>query len=186
MSYYGSGYNPIQNRDCLNTPLNSGPAYNAVINTVFTGEGSEPVTLQEAKDWCKIDVADDDTLITELITGARQICELHSNISFITRTVTAIVYNGLGRINLPYGPIVGTVSFTDEDANTLTDYDIKSPDFDRSIAIYTAGYNPLPKNLKTALLNQILWMYENRGDIAQSDKLSEQAKLILNQVKRPD
>lgn len=185
MLYYGSGYNPIQNRDCAYSQT-SGIAYNAVIETVFTDEGPEPITLQEAKDWCKIDVGDDDALITELITGARQICELHSNTSFIERTVTATIYNGLGRINLPYGPVTSDVAYTDEDDNVLSDYVIKSPGDDRVVAVYSAGYAVLPNNLKTAILNQIAWMYQNRGDIAQSYQLSEQAKLILNQVKRPD
>ena len=186
MPYYGSGYNPIQNRDCINSFSNNGIAYNAVIDTVFSAEGSEPVTLQEAKDWCRIDVPDDDVLIAELISGARAICELHSNISFIERTVTALLHNGMGRINLPYGPVVGAVVYNDEDGNVLADFSIKTASDDRIQAVYSAGYTVLPKNLKTALLNQILWCYENRGDIAQSEKLSEQAKLILNQVKRPD
>ena len=184
MPYYGSGYNPIQNRDYL-INQNNGVAYNAVISAEFSDESAtEPVTLQEAKDWCRIDVSDDDSLITELIKGARYICELYSNISFIERTVTAIIVNGLGRINLPYGPVTSEVAYYDEDEVELTDYSLKTADDCRVQAVYSAGYEALPKNLKTALLNQILWMYENRGDEKLSNSLSEEAKLILNQVRK--
>lgn len=187
--YYGSGYNPIQNRDCIGNSNSYGPAYNAVIDVVFSDESTtEPVTLQEAKDWCRIDVADDDAIILELISAARAICELHSNISFIQRTVTATLHNGLGKIGLPYGPVTSLPTYTDDEANQLDEYSLKIADEDDAIAVYNAGYNQasIPKNLKNALLNQIAWMYENRGDDEKQSKLSEQSKLILNQVKRTD
>ena len=66
---------------------------------------SEPVSIDEAKDWCKIDGCDDDKLILSLITAARIICENHSNLSFIKKTITAKIKNGLGGIVLPFGPV---------------------------------------------------------------------------------
>ncbi len=51
------------------------PLYNAVLSTEFSNEGAEPVTVIEAKNWLRIDVTDDDDLVEELITAARQICE---------------------------------------------------------------------------------------------------------------
>ena len=165
---------------------NCGPAYNAVLSTSFSEEGDEPVTLQEAKDWCRIDVTDDDTLITSLITAARIICENYANLSFIERTVTAKIKNGLGGIQLPYGPVTSEIAFYDEDDTELTDYLLKNGDGNEVTAVYSAGYdeeNPLPGNLKTAILNQIAWMYENRGDAKIASSLTEAAKLILNQVR---
>lgn len=157
--------------------------YNAVISVSFSDEGSEPVTLQEAKDWCRIDVSDDDTLITSLIKAARIICEKYSGLSFVSKTVTAILVNGLGNIELPYGPVASEVAYYDMDETELTDFDISEPACDRIEAVYSAGYETLPANLKTAVLNQIAWMYENRGDAKLASGVSEPAKLILNQVK---
>jgi hypothetical protein len=157
--------------------------YNAVISVSFSNEGSEPVTLQEAKDWCRIDVPDDDTLITSLIKAARIICEQYSGLSFVTKTVTAILVNGLGNIDLPYGPVTGTVTYTETDGTAITDYDISDSRCDRFKATYTAGYEVLPENLKKAVLNQIAWMEQNRGDVKLANGVSENAKLILNQVR---
>jgi len=163
---------------------NCGPAYNAVLNVSFTdGAVTEPVTLQEAKDWCRIDVADDDSLITSLITAARIMCENYANLSFIKRTVTAKIKNGLGGFVAPYGPVIGTPTATDSDGNAITDFDLDNSYSGNTTVTYQAGYETLPQNLKTALLNQISFLYENRGDVRLQSGLSEESKLILNQVR---
>lgn len=166
----------------------AGVRYNAVLDVQFSLENTtEPVTVQEAKDWLRIDISDDDTLVGSLITAARIICEQYTNISFITRTVTATLHNTLGGISLPYGPVNSITSVTERDT-AITDYTMSGASFQRLVTVfeqevtvvYTAGYATLPKNLKTAILNQIGFLYENRGD----DKLSDNAKVILNQVRR--
>lgn len=163
---------------------NCGPAYNAVLNVTFTdGTVTEPVTLQEAKDWCAIDVSDNDALITSLITAARIICENYANLSFIKRTVTAKIKNGLGGLVLPYGPVIGTPTAKDSDNADITDFDLDNSYSGNITVTYQAGYETLPQNLKTALLNQIAFLYENRGDVRLQSGLSEEAKLILNQVR---
>lgn len=184
------------NLSTLNWGTKSGIAYNAVLDVQFSAENAtEPVTLQEAKDWCKIDIPDDDVLITSLITAARIICEQHSNTSFITRTVSARLNNGLGGMYLPYGPVTGNlISILDDDSVAIdtNNFSVRNASFKQlytpfnSIITvsYTAGYEVLPWNLRVALLNQIAWMYENRGDSTVAGKLSEQAKLILNSVRR--
>src|SRR6185312_16122520 len=158
-----------------------GPAYNAVLSVTFISESTnEPVTLQEAKDWCRIDVPDDDSLITKLIKGARFICERYVNLSFITRTVTAKIHNGAGDINLPYGPVNGTVNYYELDGTTvINDLDLTVGSGNNIIAVYTAGYadGTLPDDLRTALLDQIAWMYQNRGDTAIASGLSLASKL---------
>lgn len=161
-----------------------GPVYNAVLSTTFTdGTVTEPVTLQEAKDWCKIDVSDDDALINALITAARIMCENYANLSFIKRTVTAKIKNGLGGFVAPYGPVIGTPTAKDSDGNDIADFDFDCAYPGKVTVIYQAGYETLPQNLKTALLNQIGFLYENRGDVRLQSGLIEEAKLILNQVR---
>lgn len=184
MEYYQDSINA--RRNMVTVIGNCGPAYNAVLSTSFSDEGGEPVTLQEAKDWCRIDVTDDDTLITSLITAARIICEQHANLSFIARTVTAKIKNGLGGIVPPYGPVISVTSAKDSDDVDITDFDFDNAYSGKITVVYEAGYNqdnPLPQNLKTAILNQIGFLYENRGDVRLQSSLSEEAKLILNQVR---
>lgn len=164
-----------------------GASYNAVISVTFSNEGLiEPVTLQEAKDWARIDVADDDALITRLIKAARRICETYVCLSFITREVSAVIHNGLGNFTLPYGPVVGEVlSFADADANVLADYDLRTPYGSDIVVTYNAGYpeGELREDLRSALLCQIAWMYQNRGDEKLASGLSLETMLILKPLR---
>jgi uncharacterized phiE125 gp8 family phage protein len=156
--------------------------YNAVLD-VKIDEGNtptEPLTLNEAKEWCKIElaIAEEDALITELIKTARLQVEGFLNISLVDKTIEAAINNSLGGIELPYGPLKTFTSLKDEDGNILsvdTDYklqgvffkSIKTPCSSFLIANYTTGYtsaNPLPMNFKTAVLQQVAYLYENRGD----------------------
>lgn len=163
-----------------------GACYNAVISVSVSDEGLEPVTLQEAKDWCRIDVTDDDALITRLIKAARRVCENYVNLSFITRTVTAVIHNGLGNFTLPYGPVVGNItSFADAEANVMTDYNLRTPYGSDIVVTYNAGYSPgsLREDLRNALLCQIAWMYENRGDAKLGTRMSLETILILKPLR---
>jgi uncharacterized phiE125 gp8 family phage protein len=54
--------------------------------TLVTPPASEPVTLAEAKLFLKVDVTDDDTLITDLIAGARKLVEDQRARAFINQT----------------------------------------------------------------------------------------------------
>jgi len=184
MEYFEDGFNVRSNRVTV-AGVNCGPVYNAVLSTpIFSAESTtEPVTLQEVKDWCRIDVTDDDTLITSLITAARIMCENYANLSFIKRTVTAKIKNGLGGFVAPYGPVISITSAKDSDNADIADFDFDNAYDGRITVVYEAGYEALPQNLKTAVLNQISFLYENRGDIRLQSGLSEEAKLILNQVR---
>ncbi len=47
---------------------------------------AEPVTLADAKNWLRVDVTDDDSLITSMITEAREYVENHTGLALITQT----------------------------------------------------------------------------------------------------
>lgn len=61
--------------------------------TVTTPPATEPLTLQEAKDYLRVTSNDDDNFITALIVSARQMAEKYCNTAFITQTITEY-YNG--------------------------------------------------------------------------------------------
>lgn len=178
--------------------------FNALLDKVFSGEAaSEPVTRQEAIDYCKLDTGTyEATIIDQLIVTAREQCEDFTGISFITRTVTALINNSNGGMFLPYCPFVSLTSIKDSDDNTIDsdNYKISGtqfpqliyPAWDRLTLVYTAGYTSLPSRLKTAILQQVFYLNENRGESAERSRdggtvvltLSPQARATLNRVRR--
>ena len=168
--------------------------YNSILD-VQVNEGSitptEPVTLTEAKDFCRIDIDTDDDLITELITAARLMCESFTNIGFIEQERIVILNNGNGSVLLPYGP-VGTISevVVNEEILSTTEYEVSGNQFKRlispqvdSISIpYESGYSELPKNLKRALLNAIYYLYDTRAQGV--DNIGPIAMMLLKPYQR--
>lgn len=53
---------------------------------LVTPPAAEPVSLPEAKAHLRVDIADDDALISTLITAAREYCEAFQNRAYITQT----------------------------------------------------------------------------------------------------
>lgn len=58
---------------------------------VITPPASEPLSADEAKKYLRIDGTDDDTIITSLITQAREWCEDYQGKKFITQTLELIL-----------------------------------------------------------------------------------------------
>jgi uncharacterized phiE125 gp8 family phage protein len=168
--------------------------YNSVLDIEFYDDDIvEPVTLTEAKDFCKIDIGTDDTLITALITAARQQCEAYTGVGFVSRELAAVLNNINGDIYIPYGPINEIISVENENGTELiygTGYKLSGISFKRleypketNITVsYYAGYYELPEVLKTALLNQIYYLYDNRSQ--GIDDISPIAKTLLNIYRR--
>jgi len=170
--------------------------FNAVIDTLFSDEAEEELlTVAEAKNFCRIDLVNDDAIIGDLIKAAREIVEEYCCVSLLARTITATLQNELGGISLPYGPVVSVASITDENG-TVIDSDsyvltgnnfksIKTP-FDGLITVvYDAGYSNLLKHYKDAMLNQVDYMYNNRGS-QDTEVMSTKAKFILQRLRRVD
>ena len=69
-----------------------------------------PVTLVEAKAHLRVDITDDDTLITSLISAATDFCEMYTQRSLVTRTYRADL-PGFWRGQLPMRPIIAISSY---------------------------------------------------------------------------
>jgi hypothetical protein len=154
-------------RDRWYSADNARGLYNGTTSIVFSGEGSEPVTLTDVLNWGKIDQSTDNGLITALITTARIMCEHYTNTSLVTRTVAAAINNANGGFILPYGPVTNTPTATNFEGTALTlTYNfnqVQSP-LGRMTVTYTAGFASLPEIYKTAIMQQTLYLYEHRGD----------------------
>jgi hypothetical protein len=149
----------------------------------------EPVILQEFKDWARITSNDDDELIPTLLKAARQQIEKYCGISIVTKTIVHHFNNEAGGYELPYGPVQAiTATFDQEDEVYAIEYKgIDYPTIDTANSFinveYTAGYVSVPEDLKLAIKQQTLWLYEHRGD-TEIKGMSPVAKLTAKQYRR--
>lgn len=85
---------------------------------------SEPVSLGEAKNHLRVDISDDDDLITALITAAREYVEEASRRALITQTwrLSLPQFPAAVEIELPRPPLqsVTSVTYTDSDGSSST------------------------------------------------------------------
>jgi hypothetical protein len=172
-------------------------SYNCVLDIEFNEDSiTEPVTLEEAKNFCKIDIDTDDDLLDLMITSAREMCEDFTNIGFVQHEVVAVINNGNGGVLLPYGPTGEITEITDSNDTVLdegTGYtlsgnlfkSILTPKADNLTVTYATGYEVLPMRLKLAVLNQIYFLYDNRSQTAVKDSsISPITAMILKPVSR--
>ncbi|WP_343692768.1 head-tail connector protein [Chitinophaga sp.] len=159
--------------------------------TVLTDVASEPVTLQEAKDFLKVSYSDDDDIITGMITAARQLLEKQLNISFAPKSLQATFSLGdCSEYVIPYGPVteVTEVKFRyewDDTMNiTTTKYTVEGQTFRGQEGYYTikydAGYANCPDAIRQGILKQVAWMYENRGDSTGAGQVNPDVLYMLS------
>lgn len=182
-----------------------------IIYSKVTGApASEPVTLDEAKAWCKVDGTDEDAIFTRLIKVARIMCESYAGLSFITQTrVVKLDRFNCRDVILPYGPVTAVTAFVYKDGNgdvqtVASDtyiLDTQSalakvrvtdawPDTDQTLnnveITYTAGSASAPDVAKQAILMQVATMYENRQDEivgASSNVINYSSQMLLDTIK---
>lgn len=159
---------------------------------VKTDVTAEPITLAEAKSYCKVTGTGDDVLFTYLIRAAREELEAYTGRSFATKTIYA-EWDKLpkdGKVRLPKAPVssITSIKTIDEESTetTLTintEYYVNGSPWPtvrisafwgtritRVRAEYIVGYGatgcpPLPIALKMAMLKDILTQYDIREDI---------------------
>lgn len=159
--------------------------------TLTTAPAAEPLSLAEAKLHCKVDVTDDDALITALIVAARRLAEAQTGRVLVTQswkqTLDALPVAAIA-LYLPPLQSVQSVKYYDIDGvqKTLagTDYTVHTStqlglvvpaygttwpgtrDVPEAVEIaFTAGYGnaaAVPQEIKQWMLLQIGHWYENR------------------------
>lgn len=178
--------------------LYSNANFNAVLDIVFEDavDFSEPVTKTDVKVYCKLDTGTlEDSLLDSFITTAREQCEDFTGISIIRRSVQAVLNNSNGGIFLPYGPVVlplTSVKDWNGDIIAVDNYEISGTQFPQLISPqetkltvnYDAGYTIIPERIKLAVLQQVFYLYENRGEKDVALTLSPQAKATLQRLRR--
>lgn len=186
------------------------PTYNTIHDVSdITDESdviTEPVTLEEMKNFLRLEgfeddnesgeleFSSDDALIEELITSAREGLERWCGISIVHHRWQVLLTNQIGNIELPFSnnaTIVSLVNSDDEDIEA-SNYVIRgttfkymaSPYYDNMTVVYDAGWaaEDVPKRLKQAIMRDVAFHYENRND--EPGKLAEQAMALASSFKR--
>jgi uncharacterized phiE125 gp8 family phage protein len=155
-------------------------AYSNYINDfrfIPFGPITEPVTLEEAKNYCRIlNLNADDDLIEMLITQSREAVEAATGLSLIRKNVITYFNNISGDFDIPFGPIdIDSFELFDmnQDELEITGTNLQLigdeypklsfPRYANLKATYDAGFVNVPADLKIAILDQISYSYENRG-----------------------
>ena len=139
-----------------------------------SGDITEPVTLQQTKDYLRLGgfVSDDngeqgfdfdDTLIESMITEARMWVEKYTGQYLVPRTLTVVLLNQAGYIELP-GPVVGTITWADDAEPEMVGSKIKTKYDCELTATYDVGYTEFPKWVENSILAYVADHYEWRGD----------------------
>ena len=131
----------------------------------------EPITLAEAKAWLQIDFGDWDNLIQfQLIPEARIESEKASGMLYVQRNVT-ISNNKRSERIYPIGPWVSDVTTDETEIQNYT---------------YLAGFNdsnPLPQDLKIAMLKRIATDFAYRQNIITVQEQYAQKSSITTELK---
>jgi hypothetical protein len=154
-------------------------AYNNILDYTNTEVGyiNGPITVSEAQAFCRMEntTTAQDSLFALWIRAARTKVEQYTGLSLIPRSIVAVLTVPQGNMELPFGPVTGTPTFVDEQGviQTITTRGLSYPFIVNPViytkATYTAGYadGACPDELQEAMLLQIAFWWENRGDQSQ-------------------
>ena len=136
-------------------------------STLIAGPGEEPVTLAEAKAFCRIDGSDEDALASALIAAARLQVESLTGRALVTQTWRLSTSCAPRLVELPVIPAASLVEAPDG-AVLQGDAVLLVEPVDELTVDYTAGYGDaadVPSDLKQAVLTLVAYWYENRDAV---------------------
>jgi uncharacterized phiE125 gp8 family phage protein len=164
--------------------------------TVTVAPASEPVTLALAKEHCKVDTDDHDTLVNGLIMAARNYVEAYCGSPLISRTITVKCDKFTDFAVFPVAPLVSvsSVSYVDGagSAQTLSSsvYEVRSDGLRASVVLKSGqtwpavqsgsritvtavvGYSTVPEAVRHAILLLISQWYDSRSDAGEKPMVS--------------
>lgn len=156
--------------------------------------GNEIITIQDVKDYARIDTSADDTLITLMIETARLWCENYISRDIVPKNRTYYLdTTTTGLIDLPFSPVasISSVTINDENATyTILGLNNESIELDGGaaekvkITYITEGINNAL--IKQAMLQTISTYYDNRADFIEGSTvhlIPTNAKQILSSYK---
>lgn len=156
--------------------------YNMVIKKTVTTPvelADEPVSLEEAKQHLRIDFADEDTYLQELIIESREEVEEELGIALAPQTIEAVLRAEKPGMDLPMGPVDTVTTVVDNEGNTLTadNYEIENgvllTAFGSPVTVtYSTGFaaGECPGRYRRMIKERIALNYHNRGETKEKPK----------------
>lgn len=159
---------------------------------------TQPVTIDEARDYLEQPGNDADTKIFRAIDSAAAMFERHTRRALMLQTWTLETSCKTTAIELPRPPLVSIVSCQSRQETTDDWADVLASDYvleaDRSPArmtwtepqppylkiVYQCGYadrSELPSDYITSVLQLVTFLFENRGDVEAKLPISLKAML---------
>lgn len=150
---------------------------------LVTPPAMEPVTLEEVKLHLRVDVTEEDSLISALITAARQKAEEYTKRAFITQSWELALDSASEKVYLPRPPVqtINEVTLDGEIVSTgnyaligqdafYTKIPLNAVNPDGLVIRYISGYGnnatDAPQAIRQAILMLVAHLYEHRGDDA--------------------
>jgi hypothetical protein len=127
---------------------------------ILTDLITEPVTLQEAKDFMEIDFSDFDTLILRLIKQARISSELYTGLSYGKKEIELV--SNQSKVQIPYAPFGELLTIVDKDGAAISSenynlFGLDSPIITVGMTCLPFNYDPYYDILGTALRSYNQW-----------------------------
>jgi hypothetical protein len=163
------------------------------ISTTDITPVTEPVTLEMAKKWLRMENIDDDNdLIEELIIEARMWVERFCALSMVPKNIKCTINLHHGSVELPYGPVdTDTVEVRDTFGNIITTGFTLTGETGTfagisGYGIFSLSYTSmqaLQSPLLGAIRSYIAYAYEHRGDMLSDENDLEFAKEAKQKAK---
>ncbi len=134
--------------------------------------GTDLLTLETAKLFMRVDGTTDDTLITSLISQARELIEVYLDRTINSSTVT-VTASARQEMVLPYAPVSSITTVKDKETDEAIGYTwdgltlvLNYGIYDTFEVVYDTIDDMLPDGLMLGWMEVVLWLYENRTDTA--------------------
>lgn len=140
------------------------------------------ITTEDAKEYCRVDFTEDDSLFQQLIASSRERLQRYTCRVFLKSNCVAIYAQECGgdRILLSYSDSIVLDGSSPYTGLLLGESIIKTED-QEVVLEYEAGYVPgsIPEWMQQAVLIDVAYRYENRGDIGATSGINEELKEYL-------
>lgn len=163
---------------------------------ITNAPGDTPITLQDAKDFLRVDGAQDDRLIRRLIVNATNACEEFANRTFLTTTFGVTFTAACAAdytINIDHSPIQSAAATITLDGAPVTCVQVVEgqrlqitaiPKDATVVVSVIAGYADDPENLPGSISQAVLTLVAHWFESRDLSSMPDGVKKLLQPLKK--